>query len=50
MSYKLQYDGNKYFLTVPANQVDARDWEKGDLFDWKINDNGNLELQKVSED
>ena len=36
-------------ITVPKKFVKTEGWSKEEELEWKINDNGNLELEEVSE-
>lgn len=49
MSYKLQVNEStdQATITVPKAMRKAKDWEDGQELEWKLNDNGNLELQEV---
>jgi len=49
MSYRLQVreKNDQATITVPKNMRNAKDWEDGQELEWKINDNGNLELQEI---
>ena len=48
---KLQITGphNQASSTVPKKFVKAKGWSKEEELEWKINDNGNLELEEASE-
>jgi len=48
MSYRLQVreQNDQATITVPKNMKNAKDWEDGQELEWKINDNGNLELEE----
>lgn len=48
---KLQITGphNQASITVPKKFVKAKGWSKEEELEWKINDNGNLELEEASE-
>lgn len=49
MSYKLQVKDSteQAIITVPKAMRNAKDWEDGEELDWKINNDGNLELHEV---
>jgi hypothetical protein len=46
---KLQIKGknDQARITVPKKFVNAKDWEDGQELEWKINSNGNLELEEA---
>lgn len=44
-SRKLQVKSNgQSVITVPSHLVKSKGWSDGEELEWKINDNGNLEL------
>jgi bifunctional DNA-binding transcriptional regulator/antitoxin component of YhaV-PrlF toxin-antitoxin module len=47
MTYRLQVnqDTDQATITVPKAMRNAKDWEDGEELEWKINDQGNLELE-----
>ena len=51
MEYTLQVQesNDQGRITVPKNMRKAKGWEDGQKLEWKINDNGNLELEEASE-
>lgn len=48
MSYRLQIadQNDQAVITVPKNMREAKGWEDGEELEWKINNEGNLELQE----
>ena len=39
---KLQFSNNRYFIVLPI--AEELGWEKGDMFEWKVDGNGALVL------
>ena len=49
MSYKLQVNSNNQAtITVPKNMREAKGWEDGQELEWKINNDGDLELKEAT--
>jgi len=48
MSYRLQIQdtNNQATITVPKSMWEAKNWEDGQELEWKINNQGNLELEE----
>lgn len=45
---KVQKKPNGQFvLTIPKNLANAKGWEGGQEVEWKINNEGNLEIEEV---
>jgi len=44
--YKLQKAKDSFQITVPAQLVRSKGWEKGEELKWKVNSNGKLVLQE----
>jgi len=49
MSYRLQVNDqtDQAVITVPKAMRNAKSWEDGQELEWKLNDNGNLELEEA---
>lgn len=49
MSYKLQVkqSNDQATITVPKAMRKAKNWVDGQELEWKLNDNGNLELEEA---
>ena len=48
MGYKLQVKSNgQAVITIPKNMRKAKDWKDGQELGWKINNEGNLELEEI---
>ncbi len=46
---KIQEKSNgQKVITIPKHLAEAKDWEKGQEVEWKINGKGNLELEEAS--